>query len=80
MAEMNPRDIDQIVALLKQVKHEEAHLSIIAMVEHIMHAVVGFAERVIGMHQGATLVDAPTAEALSDPRVVEVYLGYPKGG
>ena len=80
MAGMNPRDIDQIVALLKQVKHEEAHLSIIAMVGHIMRAVVGFAERVIGMHQGATLVDAPTAEALSDPRVVEVYLGYPKGG
>jgi branched-chain amino acid transport system ATP-binding protein len=78
MAGMNPRDIDQIVALLKQLKHEEAHLSIIAMVEHIMRAVVGLAERVIVMHQGATLVDAPTAEALRDPRVVEVYLGHPK--
>jgi branched-chain amino acid transport system ATP-binding protein len=78
MAGMNPRDIDQIVALLKQLKQEETHLSIIAMVEHIMRAVVGLAERVVVMHQGATLVDAPTAEALSDPRVVEVYLGYPK--
>jgi branched-chain amino acid transport system ATP-binding protein len=78
MAGMNPRDIDQIVALLKRLKHEEEHMSIIAMVEHIMRAVVGLAERVIVMHQGATLVDAPTAEALRDPRVVEVYLGPPK--
>ncbi len=45
------------------------------MVEHIMRAVVGLAERVIVMHQGAVLVDAPTEEALGDSRVVEVYLG-----
>ena len=53
-------------------------MAIIAMVEHIMRAVAGLAERVMVMHQGAILVDAPTAEALSDPKVVEVYLGYPK--
>lgn len=29
------------------------------------------------MHQGALLVDEPTQEALSDPRVIEVYLGQP---
>ena len=38
-------------------------------------AVTGMAERVVVMNQGAKLVDAPTEEALSDPRVVEVYLG-----
>ena len=54
-------------------------MSIIAMVEHIMRAVAGLAERVMVMHQGAKLVDAPTKEALTDPRVVEVYLGQPKG-
>lgn len=75
MAGMNPRDIDQIVAFLKRLKQEEQTMSIIAMVEHIMRAVVGLAERVVVMHQGMKLVDAPTTEALSDPRVVEVYLG-----
>jgi len=29
------------------------------------------------MHQGAKLIDAATDRALSDPRVVEVYLGHP---
>jgi hypothetical protein len=29
------------------------------------------------MHQGALLVDEPTKEALTDPRVIEIYLGRP---
>ncbi len=77
MAGMNPRDIDQMVEFLKKLKEDEK-MSIIAMVEHIMRAVAGLAERVMVMHQGAKLVDATTQEALTDSRVVEVYLGHPK--
>jgi len=77
MAGMNPKDIDEIVAFLMRIKTEEK-ISIVAMVEHIMRAVAGLAERVMVMHQGAKLVDAPTVDALSDPRVVEVYLGGPQ--
>jgi branched-chain amino acid transport system ATP-binding protein len=73
---MHPRDIDGMVALLKRTREEEG-IAVIAMVEHIMRAVVGFAERVVVMHQGQTLLDAPTAEALRDPRVIEIYLGRP---
>lgn len=78
MAGMNPRDIDEMVEFLKRLKEEEKEMSIIAMVEHIMRAVAGLAERVMVMHQGGKLVDAPTEEALRDPRVIEVYLGHPK--
>ncbi len=74
MAGMNPRDIDEMVAFLKRIKQEEG-VSIVSMVEHIMRAVVGLAERVMVMHQGATLLDAPTEEALSHPEVIDVYLG-----
>jgi len=74
MAGMNPNDIDDMVAFLKRIKEEEG-VAIIAMVEHIMRAVVGLAERVMVMHQGAKLLDAPTEEALSHPEVIEVYLG-----
>lgn len=76
MAGMNPKDIDDMVAFLMRIKEEEK-ISIVAMVEHIMRAVAGLAERVMVMHQGAKLVDAATTDALSDPRVVEVYLGGP---
>ena len=76
MAGMHPNDIDQMVAFIKQIA-EEDKIAIVAMVEHIMRAVVGMAEKVIVLHQGAKLVDAPTKEALEDPKVVEVYLGRP---
>jgi len=79
MAGMHPRDIDEMVRFLKKVGEEEG-IAIVSMVEHIMRAVAGFAQRVVVMYQGAKLVDAPTAEALSDPRVIDVYLGRPSGG
>lgn len=74
MAGMPPKDIDNMVQFLKRIQEQEG-IAIVSMVEHIMRAVVGFAQRVIVMHQGQKLIEAPTAQALSDPRVVEVYLG-----
>ena len=76
MAGMHPNDIDQMVAFIKRIAEEEK-IAIVSMVEHIMRAVVGMAERVIVLHQGSKIVDAPTKEALEDPKVVEVYLGHP---
>jgi branched-chain amino acid transport system ATP-binding protein len=76
MAGMNPKDIDEMVQFIKHIRDTEG-IAIVAMVEHIMRAVAGLAERVIVMHQGALLVDEPTREALTDPRVIEVYLGKP---
>ncbi len=76
MAGMNPKDIDEMVKFIKHIRDTEG-IAIVAMVEHIMRAVAGLAERVIVMHQGALLVDEATKEALTDPRVIEVYLGRP---
>jgi len=77
MAGMHPSDIDRMVAFIKRIAGEEG-IAIVAMVEHIMRAVLGMAEKVIVLHQGAKLVDESTEIALSDPRVVEVYLGRPR--
>ncbi|MBW2181777.1 MAG: ABC transporter ATP-binding protein [Deltaproteobacteria bacterium] len=77
MAGMHPNDIDKMVAHLKQIAKEE-EIAVVSMVEHIMRAVIGMAEKVIVLHQGAKIVDAPTNEALADPKVVEVYLGSGK--
>jgi branched-chain amino acid transport system ATP-binding protein len=76
MAGMNPKDIDDMVHFIKRIRDEE-NIAIVSMVEHIMRAVAGLAERVMVMNQGAKLVDAKTEEALTDPRVIEVYLGRP---
>ena len=79
MAGMHPKDIDQMVAFIKHIAEKEK-IAIVAMVEHIIRAVIGMAEKVVVLHQGSKIVDAPTKEALSDPKVVEVYLGHPPEG
>ena len=76
MAGMNPNDIDNMVEFIKHIRETEG-IAIVAMVEHIMRAVAGLAERVIVMHMGALLVDEATKEALTNPKVIEVYLGKP---
>jgi branched-chain amino acid transport system ATP-binding protein len=63
-----------MVEFLIQVAREEG-IAIVAMVEHIMRAVVNMAQKVIVLDYGEKIVDAPTEEALTDPRVVDVYLG-----
>lgn len=79
MAGMHPSDIDEMVGFLKHVKSNEK-IAVVSMVEHIMRAVAGLADRVMVMHQGEKLVDAKTEEALADQRVVDVYLGKPHDG
>ncbi len=74
MAGMHPSDIDEMIRFVKETSIKE-NIAVVSMVEHIMRAMVGFAERVIVLYRGAKLVDAPTAKALSDERVVDVYLG-----
>ncbi len=74
MAGMNPVDVDRIIELLKKI-HEEEDIAIVSMVEHLMQAIVKFAERVIVMHQGKILVEGKPEEVLNHPKVIEVYLG-----
>jgi branched-chain amino acid transport system ATP-binding protein len=74
MAGMNPNDISKIIDLLKDIRVRE-NIAVVSMVEHLMHAITKFAERVIVMHQGKKLIEGPTIEVLNDPKVIEVYLG-----
>ncbi len=74
MAGMHPSDIDKIIEILQKIRRDE-HVAVVSMVEHLMHAITRFAERVVVMHQGKKLVEGETAKVLNDPRVIEVYLG-----
>ena len=74
MAGMNPVDVDRIIELLKRI-HQEEDIAIVSMVEHLMQAIVKFAERVIVMHQGKILVEGEPEKVLNHPKVIEVYLG-----
>jgi branched-chain amino acid transport system ATP-binding protein len=45
--------------------------------EHVMHAVMATAERVIVLHHGEVISEGSPAAVVSDPRVREAYLGEP---
>ncbi|MDQ1286985.1 MAG: branched-chain amino acid transport system ATP-binding protein [Actinomycetota bacterium] len=47
----------------------------IVMVEHVLEVIMGLCERVVVLHQGAKLSEGPPSAVVSDPAVVEAYLG-----
>lgn len=74
VAGMPPSMVDTIVGLVKRVSDEE-RVSVVALVEHVMRAVVKFAERVIVLHHGSKVLEGRPEEVLRNPLMEEIYLG-----
>lgn len=72
MAGLSEAEIDEVLALLHGVA--ERGVAVI-MIEHIMHAVMGFSERVICLQTGLIIAAGTPAEVAADPTVLEVYFG-----
>ncbi len=77
VAGMNPADVDRVVDLVKKVKEDE-DIAVVAMVEHVIPAVMRFAERIMVMHEGRKMVEGPTLEVLKMDEVAMVYFGESK--
>jgi len=61
--------MDIIMAALKQDR------TTVLFIEHDMEIVERYVGRVLAFYQGEIICDAPTAEAMRDPRVLEFVLG-----
>ncbi len=69
---LTPPEVDELVALLRQVK--ERGITIV-LIEHVMRALMALSDRVLIMNQGRTLFLGSPADVLADEEVVRVYLG-----
>ena len=72
MAGLTPVELQQIIALLREVRRRGVTLVI---VEHVMEAVMQLSDRVIVLNSGRKLAEGTPREVVADPRVVQAYLG-----
>ena len=72
MAGLNPTEIVEIVAVIKEIR--AAGITIL-LIEHVMQAVTSLAERVYVLNQGRMIAEGTPAAIAENPQVVEAYLG-----
>jgi branched-chain amino acid transport system ATP-binding protein len=73
MAGLIPSEINEIVAIIRQIR-DDGHT--ILLIEHVMQAVMSLAETAYVLNQGRLIAHGTPRALVSDPSVVEAYLGH----
>jgi branched-chain amino acid transport system ATP-binding protein len=75
MAGLTPTEVRDAIELVKRV--HGGGITIV-IVEHIMEVIVSLASRVVVFHQGREIARGTPREVISNPAVIEAYLGRRK--
>ena len=76
LAGLNPAEVDEALDVLRKIRGRG---TTILMVEHVMRAVMGLAERIVVLDQGKKLADGTPEVVMNDPAVAQAYLGREHG-
>jgi branched-chain amino acid transport system ATP-binding protein len=66
-------EVEQLIATVRRMRAEDGITVVI--VEHHMGLIAALTDRVVVLDHGSKLMEGTAAEAQSDPRVIEAYIG-----
>lgn len=72
MAGLNLVEIEEVIELIRNVRDSGVTILVI---EHVMKAIKSLSDRVMVLHHGEKIAEGGTDEVLSNPVVIEAYLG-----
>jgi branched-chain amino acid transport system ATP-binding protein len=70
---LTEREVQLMVGLVRELKRELA----VIWIEHIAHALMAVADRVLVLHFGRKLLEDAPAAAMASPEVQQIYMGMP---
>ncbi len=75
LAGLTPTEVENMITLLRRIRAEK-NITII-MIEHVMHAVMNLADRIVVLHFGRKIAEGTPEEVANNPEVITAYLGDP---
>jgi branched-chain amino acid transport system ATP-binding protein len=77
LAGLNPSEIRDVVPVIRAIR--DSGITIV-MIEHVMQAVMSLADHVYVLAEGRIIAEGSAQDIVSNPRVVEAYLGHGAAG